>query len=229
MDDAQAEGCGPGTLPTCGGTGRSAVDEEDAVVGRSTARTPVSSQRYGVPVVDPWGGRWLVRWYRAPALGPPEPSASATALQALLDPRWRGRTAPVTEPPPAASWVMGRSAPWQRPEAPGTEDPTLDEFQELRWAMGALSDGVASVGQLVGTGRRMADAARTLRDERTRPWAVELVAQDDARSVLWHAPGPDAAEPSAQAVLAALRAGTLPLPPGAVLMAVRNPRPAPGW
>lgn len=188
----------------------------------------MSSQRYGVPVTDPWGGRWLVRWYRAPALGPPEPSASAAALQALLAPRWRGRPAPATEPPPAASWVMGRSARWQGPDAPGTEDLTEDQVQELGWAMRSLSDGVASLWQLVWTGRRMTDAARTLRDERVRPWTVELVAHDDARSVLWHAPGPDAAEPTAHAVAAALHAGALPAPPGAVLMAVRNPRPAAG-
>ena len=111
---------------------------------------------------------------------------------------------------------------------PGTEDPTENQFEELGRAMRSLSDGVASLWQLVWTGRRMADAARTLREERVRPWAVELVAYDDARSVLWHAPGPDAAEPTAHAVAAALHAGALPAPPGAVLMAVRNPRPAAG-
>ena len=195
--------------------------------GRSAARS-ASSQRAGLPVVDPWGGRWLVRWYRAPVLGPPDPSACETALRALLAPPWRGRTAPATEPPPAASWVMGRSARWQGPDAPGTEDPVEDQFEELGWAMRSLSDGVASLRQLGWTGRRMADAARTLRDERVRPWAVELVAYDDARSVLWHAPGPDAAEPTACTVAAAVHAGALPTPPGAVLMAVRNPRPAAG-
>lgn len=189
-------------------------------------RTTAVGQRYGVPVVDPWGGRWLVRWYRAPVLVPPEPSASVAALRGLLDPGWWRRPAPVTPPPPAASWVMGRSARWQGPDAPGTEDPTVDRVEELRWAMGSLGDGVASLWQLVRTGRRMADAARTVREERARPWAVELVAHDDARSVLWHAAGPDAAEPTAHAVLAAVHAGALPTPPGAVLVAVRDPRPA---
>lgn len=193
---------------------------------RSAGRT-ASAQREGLPVVDPRGGRWLVRWYRAAAAGSPDPSASPGALRSLLDPRW-GRTVPTTGPPPAASWVMGRSAKWQGPNAPTTEEPSLEDATRLRYALASTSTlpSLFDLVQLAVTARRIPEAVRTIRRERTRPWVVELVAYDDPRSVLWHAPGPEAAEEAAHQVRAAVGAGTLPTPPGAVLMELRNPPPA---
>jgi hypothetical protein len=197
------------------------------VGGRSAARA-ASGQRDGLPVVDPWGGRWLVRWYRAPVLGPPEPTASLDTLHALLDPRWWGRTSPVTEPPPAASWVMGGRARWQGSDAPGTEDPVLDHAGELSWAIGSLSDGVPSLWQLVGAGQRAADAARALRAERARPWAVSW-SPTTMR-------GPSGGTHPVRTPLSPPRTpswppctqGMLPVPPGAVLRAVSDPRGAAG-
>jgi len=181
-------------------------------------------QRYGVPVADPAGGRWLVRWYRAATAGLPDPTAAPAALPDLLDPR-RSRAVARTGPPPAASWVMGRSARWQGPDAVTTEDPTREHALRLRWGLAstAVLSSLVDLLVLAWTARGIRDALRTVQHERTWPWVVELASRDDPRSVLWHVTGPDAAEPAARVVLAAVAAGTVPAPPGAVLMALRNP------
>jgi len=181
-------------------------------------------QRYGLPVTDPAGGRWLVRWYRAAAADTPDPTAAPAALPDLLDPR-RSRALPRTGPPPAASWVMGRSARWQGPDAVTTEDPVREHALRLRYGLASAAGMPSLVDLLVLVWRSLGirGALATDRHERTWPWAVELVARDDPRSVLWHVSGPDAAEPAGRAVLTAVAAGTVPAPPGAVLMALRNP------
>lgn len=198
---------------------------DDRSAGRTASRT-ASAQREGLPVVDPHGGRWRVRWHRAAAAGPPDPSASPAALRSLLDPR-RSRTIPRTGPPPAASWVMGRSARWQGPNAPTTEEPSLEDATRFRYALASTSTlpSLFDLVQLAATARRIPEAVRTIRREPTRPWVVEPVASDDHRSVLWHAPRPEAAQQAAHQVRAALDAGALPTPVGAVLMELRNPRP----
>ena len=186
-------------------------------------RRTASSERAGTTVEDTWGCRWMVRCTRAGVLPVPPVAPHGDAVRRLLLP-WGGPAADDPHPaaPPAASWVLGRSARWQGLDAPGAgEDPVRDEALALRNSIGTLGpDSVSAVLSAWGAG-----ALRRARQERTRPWLVQLCSTaPPARWATWEVAGPDAAQAAVSAVVEAVRVGRLPDPLHARLLDVRDDR-----
>jgi hypothetical protein len=179
-------------------------------------------------VRDRWGGSWRVGAWRASVVPAPRVVPGPEALAGLLAPPWRPSDG-TADPVPAASWVMGRSARWQGPDAPGAgEDPLAEQARQLRVPLAAFSAGgepsllrlVVVLGRTLG---QLVAAARTVQDERSRPWLVELRAPGPARrSATWLVAGPEAAAVAVEAVVVAVRAGRVPEPPGARLVDVQD-------
>lgn len=187
-----------------------------------------SGLREGTAVQDRWGGRWVVRSRRAP-VRPAEPRPGVVdALSRLLTPWSPGQDDSAR---PRASWVMGRSARWHGPDAPGSaDDSTLEGALAFRGAVSALSTGwTPSPLALAYLARRAVRAVRAARDESSRPWLMELVAcGGPERIATWETAGPGGAQAAADAVADAVRARCLPAPAGARLVEVRDARPRRG-
>ncbi|MEU2348969.1 hypothetical protein [Modestobacter sp. NPDC049651] len=193
-------------------------------------RATSSQQRAGRPVDDPHGGRWLVRRWPVAVLPVPPDPPDAARLRPLLAAPPRA-PAPAAGAPagtrPAASWVLGRSARWHGPAAPGADDdPARDALPLLR-AVALLPAVPLLVPRLlVGLVVRVLEVRRHSPARRAAPWLVEL--SDGWRTATWAVRGPDAAAAGEAHVAAAVRAGTLPAPPGARLVEVRDDRPPAG-
>jgi hypothetical protein len=228
VDDGGAARARPARLPSAVGTGSPAASGRGPRVPRTA-----SSARDDVGVTDRWGGRWLVRCWRAPVAPAPRVPAGREELARLLEPvppMTAGWVASAAAP--AASWVMGRSARWQGRDAPGAGvDALAAQAGSLRVRLAALAgDGEPSPGRLVvlllRTVGDLVSAARTARAEVGAPWLVEL--RDPVwagRSATWLVAGEPAAAGARGAVVADVRAGRLPEPPNAQLVDVRDPRP----
>ncbi|GAA4754290.1 hypothetical protein GCM10023328_42140 [Modestobacter marinus] len=116
--------------------------------------------------------------------------------------------------------MLGRSARWQGPWAPGaSEDPLRDETLAVRNALAVTAGGPAAGGALLWARRVL----RTARQERTHPWLVQLSSADGTdRWATWVVAGPEAAEAAVTDVVGAVGAGRLPEPVGARLLDVRD-------
>lgn len=187
--------------------------------------TAASSGWDGVVATDRWGAHWRVSCHRAGVLPAPAVPPDDQALHRLLLP-WETAAA-AAPPPPRASWVLGRSARWQGPRAPGaSEDPVRDEAVTVR---NVLAAGRGPLGALVVLVVGVRRVLRRLEQERTHPWLVELTAcTAPTRSAVWVVAGPDAAQRAVQEVRGAVATGRPPAPPGARLLDVRDGRSRPG-
>ncbi len=102
-------------------------------------RGTASSERDGAAVRDRWGGFWRVGAWRASVVPAPQVAPGPAALAGLLAAPWRSSDG-TADPVPSASWVMGRSARWQGPDAPGAgEDPLAEQARQLRVPLAAFS------------------------------------------------------------------------------------------
>jgi hypothetical protein len=182
-------------------------------------RRTASSERAGVTVPDTWGGRWQVQCHRAGVLPAPVRPPGGDAVHRLLTP-WGARAEQA--PPPAASWVLGRSARWHGATAPGAGgDPFRDEALLVRNATGLGGIDLGGLARPLWGWRLL----RTAREERTHPWLVQLSsAAGAARSATWAVDGPEAAQTAVTAVAEAVRDGRAPELPGARLLDVRDDR-----
>ena len=185
-------------------------------------RRTASSERAGVAVDDRWGGRWVVRCTRAGVLPAPAADPHGDAVGRLLLP-WGAPSATV--PPraaPTASWVLGRSARWHGPDAPGAgEEPLLEEALRLRNVTGLAGTDLAALA-LPLWGWRVRRAAQR---QRTHPWLVHLCCvAGPGRWATWAVVGPDAAQVAVTAVADAVLAGRVPDLPAARLLDVRDDR-----
>ena len=186
-------------------------------------RRTASSERAGETVDDPWGRRWVVRCTRAGVPPVPPQAPDGDAVRRLLLPEGGPAAGSAPPPaPPAASWVLGRSARWQGLDAPGTgEDPVRDEALALRNGIGGLGPGLAALALHLWARRTL----RTAQRERTQPWLVHLCGvAGPVRWATWQVAGPDAARASVEAVAGAVRTGRLPDLPDARLLDVRDDR-----
>ena len=186
-------------------------------------RRTASSERAGVAVEDSWGGRWVVRCTRAGVLPVVPLAPDGDAVCRLLLP-WGGPagTVPARAAAPAASWVLGRSARWQGPDAPGAgADPLRDEALRMRDVTGLTGPDLGALAVPLW-GRRV---RRTARRERTHPWLVVLGSTaGPGREAIWVVDGPDAAQGAVAEVAGAVRTGRPPAPAGARLLDVRDDR-----
>ncbi|WP_222196091.1 hypothetical protein [Modestobacter italicus] len=183
--------------------------------------TAASSGWDGAVATDRWGAYWRVSCHRAGVLPAPAEPPDGQSVHRLLMP-WE-TAAVAAPPPPRASWVLGRSARWQGPRAPGaSEDPLRDEAITARNLLAAGRGGLGALAVLLLAAGRI---VQRIRLEPTHPWLVQLTAcTGPTRSAVWVVAGPDAAQLATREVAEALRAGRPPVPSGARLLDVRDDR-----